>query len=302
MTLEGRPVPRVSRRSRSMGPFRPLRSNPGYFTADGMTAVYLTGSHTWINLQDGSPTDPPAAFDYAAYLADMKRWHHNFIRLWAWDVTFETSRGYRFNYSPQPYARIGPERAIDGKPKFDLTRFNQAYFDRLRSRVVRARRAGIYVAIMLFEGYMADKGPLPSVCQGHPFSAENNVNGIDGDVNNDGRPVEVYLLPEQGGLRRISEMQKAYVRKVIDSVNDLDNVLYEVANEAPPSSTAWQHDLIGYIKRYEAGKPKQHPVGITFQFSGGKNASLIESEADWISPLAPIDNPPAATGTGHPFR
>ncbi|MGI8886638.1 MAG: DUF6298 domain-containing protein [Gaiellaceae bacterium] len=296
VTLEGRPTLRTPRQSGSMGPLRRLRSNPRYFTADGKTAVYLTGSHTWINLPDGSRTDPPAAFDFPSYLADLERWHHNFIRLWAWDVTFESSRGYRFTYSPQPYVRSGPGRAIDGLPKFDLTRFNQAYFDRLRSRVVRARRAGIYVAVMLFEGYMADKGPLPSVYQGHPFAAENNVNAIDGDVDNDGRPREVYLLPGEGGLRKVSQIQKAYVRKVIDTVNDLDNVLYEIANEASSSSTAWQYDLIGYIKRYEARKRKQHPVGMTFQFADGRNATLIESAADWVSPRTRIDNPPAAKG------
>ena len=30
----------------------------------------------------------------------------------------------------------------------------------------------------------------------------------------------------------MTALQEAYVRKVIDTVNDLDNVLYEITNEA----------------------------------------------------------------------
>lgn len=296
VALKGTPISTVPRPNAGMGPLRRLRSNPRYFTADGVTAVYLTGSHTWENLVDGSATDPPAAFDYGAYLANLKRWNHNFIRLWAWDVTFDSNRGDLRFYSPQPFVRSGPGKALDGKPKFDLSRLNQAYFDRLRSRLLQARSAGIYVSIMLFEGYTPTKGPLPAAYQGHPFTAENNINGIDGDLNDDGRLNEVYTLPGQGGLRDINEIQEAYVRKVIDSVNDLDNVLYEIANEAPDATTAWQYELIDYIKDYEAGKPKQHPVGMTFQWADGENATLFESPADWVSPRNRIDDPPAANG------
>ena len=144
---------------------------------------------------------------------------------------------------------------------------------------------------MLFESYTADKGPLPEAYRGHPFAVENNVNGIDGDLDDDGRVNEVYRLPGQGGQRRINEIQKAYVRKVVDTVNDLDNVLYEIANEAPGRDDRWQYELIDFIKRYEAGKPKQHPVGMTFQWKGGTNGNLFDSPADWVSPGGDIDPP-----------
>jgi hypothetical protein len=294
--LQGRLVDRLTPRAKAMGPLRRLASNPRYFSADGVTPVYLTGSHTWVNLVDGSPRDPPAPFDYDGYLADLKRWHHNFIRLWAWDVTVDSNRGERYFYAPQPFVRSGPGLALDGKPKFDLSRFNQAYFSRLRSRVAHARAAGIYVGVMLFEGYTPDKGPLPDAYRGHPFARENNINGIDGDVNDDGLVNEVYRLPAQGGLRNVNDIQKAYVRKVIDALNDLDNVLYEVANEAPPATTEWQYELIDFVRAYEARKLEQHPVGMTFQYEGGENKTLDLSTADWISPSGPVDRPSVATG------
>ena len=94
------------------------------------------------------------------------------------------------------------------------------------------------------------------------------------------------------------------MRKVVDTVNDLDNVLYEIGNEGDLTSVPWQYHFIRFIKRYEAGKPKQHPVGMTAVFNILKgdwatdNRVLFESPADWISPgLDPYkDNPPAADG------
>lgn len=44
-------------------------------------------------------------------------------------------------------------------------------------------------------------------------------------------------------------------------LNDLDNVLWEISEEAPSNSTAWQDHMIALLHSYEAGKPMQHPVG-----------------------------------------
>jgi len=105
--------------------------------------------------------------------------------------------------------------------------------------------------------------------------------------------------PATGPLRVLA-LQEAYVGKVIDTVNDLDNVLYEICNEAGAYSTDWQYHLIRFIKKHQAGKPKQHPVGMTFQYKGGTNAALLASPANWISPNPgePLEsyreNPPSA--------
>jgi hypothetical protein len=52
-----------------------------------------------------------------------------------------------------PWPRTGPGTALDGNPKFDLSKLEQGYFDRLRQRVIEAGDRGIYVSIMLFEGW-----------------------------------------------------------------------------------------------------------------------------------------------------
>ena len=285
----------------SAGPLRVDPANPRYFANGSGKIVYLTGSHTWANLQDAGPANPPPAFDYAAYLDFLTANHHNFFRLWAW----EQSRGVPEDadgatwFSPSAYRRTGPGNALDGGPRFDLTQFDQAYFDRMRERIVAAGSRGVYVSVMLFNGWSVGQKPSNpgNPWPGHPFHRENNVNGVDGDPNQDGNGYEVQTL----AVPAITALQEAYIRKVVDTVNDLDNVLYEICNESNQGlgETEWQYHMIRYVKSYEASKPKQHPVGMTVAYPDGINADLLDGPADWISPNAEggfKDEPPAADG------
>jgi hypothetical protein len=97
----------------------------------------------------------------------------------------------------------------------------------------------------------------------------------------------------------VTSLQEAYVRRVVDAVNDLDNVLFEICNEANADSQAWQYHLIAHIRDYEAAKPKRHPVGMTVEWPSGDNAELWASPADWVSPNAIggyWDDPPPSDG------
>lgn len=283
------------------GPLRPHPQNGRYFTDGSGKAIYLTGAHTWTNFKDMGRSDPPPKFDFEKYLNFLEQHNHNFIRLWTWELTTYSYDGRLTYAEPFPWPRTGPGKALDGKPKFDLSKFNQAYFDRLRARVEAAGKRGIYVSIMLFEGHGLHASLEPWCWNGHPFNVNNNINGIDGDPNRDGRGLEIHTLQ----IPAVTAIQEAYVRKVIDTVNDLDNVLYEIANESGSYSTEWQYHMINFIHDYEKTKPKQHPVGMTFQFCRikefrGTNEALFASPADWISPNPAggyRDDPPAADGS-----
>jgi hypothetical protein len=279
---------------RVKGPLRVHPKNPRYFTDGSGKAIYLTGSHTWNNLIDRGPSDPPPVFDFDGYLDFLKKHNHNFIRLWGRHVSWYHDYGNEILHAvPLAWPRSGPGTALDGKPKFDLTKFNQAYFDRLRTRIIAARDRGIYVSIMLFGGAYECRGGW----KGNPFNARNNVNGIDGDVDHNGEGLETQTLQ----VPAITRVQESYVRKVIDSVNDLDNVLYEISNESHDSSKDWQYHLIRFIHDYEDRKPKQHPVGMTALWTTkGSAEALSASPAEWISPLtdaAGVRNIPPADGT-----
>jgi hypothetical protein len=277
------------------GPLRVSKENPRYFSDGSGRAIYLTGSHTWNNLQDMGPTDPPPAFAFRDYLDFLDQHHHNFIRLWRWElVSWNTAanneKESRIHFcAPHPWTRTGTDKALDGKPRFDLRSFDEAYFNRLRSHLEQANRRGIYVSIMLFEGW-----GLQFVSEGwkaHPFNAANNASGIGAGLDADGKGLTIFTLAHP----EITRIQEAYVRKVIDTVNDLDNVLFEISNENHPPSTEWQYHFVRFIYDYEKAKPKQHPVGMTFQYQGGSNSALLASLADWVSP-----NPDA--GSGYDYR
>lgn len=270
------------------GPLRKNSVNPRFFTDASGEAIYLTGSHTWANLVEIKTSSTPD-FDYPTWLDFMVSHHHNFMRMWTWHHTdYAPWTDDHVSFDPIPHARTGPGLAIDGKPRFDLGKWNPAYFDRLRKRVIMAGQRGIYVAVMLFEGWCL-KWATPD-CDPwlyHPFNFNNNVNRVNGDPDNDGK-ADIFSLE----VPEVVDFQEAYIRKVVDTVSDLDNVLYEVINEIPKEERAvqWHYHMINFIHSYEAGKPKQHPVGMTAEGGTEDNQILFESPADWISPgRGPLD-------------
>lgn len=281
------------------GPLRPCPENPRYFAGRSGKAIYLAGSHVWQSGKDLAQSDPPTPFDYGAYLDLLELHGHNFMRMWTWELARFSYDGADAFSTPHPWKRTGPGRAADGKERFDLERFNDAFFTRLRARVEAAHARGIYVSIMFFEGHSLHASLAPWCRSGHPFWRDNNVNGIDGDPRDTGRLLDLHTLADPD----ITALQEAYVRRVVETVNDLDNVLYEIANETGAYSTAWQYHFIDFVHEVERAMAQQHPVGMTFQQAEcdkGVNQALWDGPADWISPNPEggyKDDPPAADGT-----
>src|SRR6266540_5203037 len=143
-------------------------------------------------------------------------------------------------------------------------------------------------------------GPTPDNVEGHPFHAANNGNGIAITSI-----VDYQVLPLDP---RVQALQEAYIRQVVDTVHDLPNVLYEVANESSGDdaevvrfpdgssiptpvgdSTQWQYWVIDFVRQHEQRMGyDRHPVGMTMQYpvpdQSKVNDPLFNSSADWISP------------------
>lgn len=268
------------------GPLRYNPHNPRYFTDKSGRSIYLAGSHTWENFQDMiTASDRP--FSYAEYLDMMQKHHHNFMRLWVWEqARMAPWSDETIIVTPLPFARTGPGLALDGKPKFDLTKYDPEYFARLRERVVDAGKRNIYVSLMLFQGWSLDRidskvgNPFPF----QPYNIANNINNIGAPEtveDYDNKPsLHSMMIPA-----KLLAIQESYVKKVIETVNDLDHILYEIINEG--GSTAWQYHMVDFIRKTERTMPKQHPVGMTHR--GDRkvlNEVLFNSNADWISPNA----------------
>jgi len=293
--LRGAPTPFVAPAPIPIkAPLRALPANHNYFTDGSGKAIYLTGSHTWNTLQDWGTEGAIQPTDFTAFVNMLVAHNHNFTLLWATELpTFHglpTHAGPSpdFSVTPHPWPRVGPGIASDGKLKFDLTKFDQGYFDRLRERASQLNSAGIYAGIYFFTGEWINIFRCPT--DGYPFTGSNNINGVD---DGGGIGSETMTAPNA-----ITAVQDAYVRKVIDTLNDLPNVLWIVSEEAAGNTMWWNSHLISLARSYEARKPLQHPIGYAVRIDND-DPSVVNSDADWIAPGARIA-PTTNCGSGHP--
>src|SRR5262249_6066360 len=137
-----------------------------------------------------------------------------------------------------------------------LTKFDQSFFDRLRARAESLRNAGIYVGIYLFTGEWLNVFRCSS--DGYPLTGANNVNGIDDGYSGGKKGIGSITM---NAPNSITTVQDTYVEKVIDTLNDLPNVLWIVSEEAPSNSTWWNNHQISHVRAYEARKRYRHPIG-----------------------------------------
>lgn len=259
---------------RATGPLRANPANRRYFTDGSGRAIFLTGAHTWANFQEIG-MEPVPIFDWEGYLSMMMAHNHNFMRFWGWQQTaWAPWTPDKILFEPSLYVRTGPGQALDGGLKFDLTKFNPAYFSRMRQRLTECRDRDIYCAVQLFQSFSENK---PRACgdqtwSGHPYNAGNNINGANGDKNGD-----KMLDYDDPAVR---QLHAAYIQKVVDTVAGLDNILYEVCNEG--GTKDWDWWVVDTVHRMEDVKGARHPVGLT---AGSETLEeMLASPADWISP------------------
>jgi hypothetical protein len=283
------------------GPLRASK-NPNYFADAHGDPLVLCGSHTWNTLQDWGANRSLQALDFDAFVQFLKAHGHNFTLLWYTELP--RFRGLPsteksppdFKVGPHPWTRTGPGQATDGGLKFDLTKLDPEYFDRLRTRVKALHGAGIYVGVYLFTGEFQLRFRFRS--DGYPFSGPNNVNRVDDGYR--GGAAETGLASvTMTAPNAITDLQDVYVRKVIDTLNDLPNVLWIVSEEAPTKSTWWNSRLISVVRAYEKEKRYQHPIGYATLGEKPMDSVLYNSDADWVAPWAKV-SPAKSCGTGKP--
>ena len=238
--------------------------------------VLLAGSHVWqtgASVYSNTATWP--AWTNATYLNVMATNNHNAMRYWpgvsigigSWNDTYATRLG------PKPWNAVGPGIALDGGLRYSLspTNFHQPWFDAVRWHVQAANTQGVYVAVVLEHG---SKVSFPSWTN-HLFHASNNIHGITVTSN------EINSLASA----ELMGYWRAYIVKMIDTLNDLDNVIWEIANECPDWSVAWQYDLINCIRTNEATRAKQHLVCMSsVGFLDAYNTNLVQSTAEILQP------------------
>ena len=238
-------------------------ANPHYFEYRGRPILLLATDHHY-----GAVTI--AEFDYLAFLDTLAAHGLNFTRIYpgalppAWHA---------------PPTILPWPRTPQGK--FDLDRWDGAYFERLRGFVSAARAHGIMVDVCLFNGvgdwWQREFGYSPL----HP------ANNLTGEGTADGYAfcsLEVPLL-----VRR----QKEYVAKIVAELNAFDNVLYDLCDEPdagsnPPADparfTPWLNAMMTAFTAAEAALPRRHLIAATYA-TGIQKLELFSAQDrfGWIS-------------------
>ncbi|GAB4138310.1 MAG: hypothetical protein Kow0040_25550 [Thermogutta sp.] len=192
--------------------------NPHYFLWQGKPTVLVTSGEHYgavLNLD----------FDFTACLQTLAADGLNHTRTFSGTYReIPSSFGITGNpLAPRPnryiapWARSDQPGYFDGGNKFDLTRWDENYFLRLRDFLTTAKRYGVVVEFNLFCPFYND-----DLWRANAMNSANNVNGI-GTCPRE----EVYALKHDD----LTKVQLAFVRKVVDELKDFDNLYYEVCNE-----------------------------------------------------------------------
>jgi Putative collagen-binding domain of a collagenase len=284
--------------ARISGPLK-VSANPDYFKDASGAPLILNGSQTWNTVQDWGSDGSLQKLDFDAFVKFLTAHGHNFTLLWVTELpkfcSFPSTASSppEITVAPFPWQRTGPGKATDGGSKFDLSKFNQGYFDRLRARTQALRDAGIYAGVYLFTGEWLNIFRCPG--DGYPFTGANNVNGIDDGYSSGPKGIASIAMTAPNAITRF---QDAYVEKLIDTLNDLPNVLWVVSEEAPADSAWWNSHLIAHVRAYETKKPLQHPIGYGTLIRT-PDKIIYDSDADFVKPQIRI-SPATTCGSGHP--
>jgi hypothetical protein len=225
--------------------------NPHYFLWQGKPTILITSGEHYgavLNLD----------FDYAKYLAALARDKLNHTRTFTGGAYVEPQGAFniaRNSLAPGPgrflcpWARSDQPGYAGGGNKFDLDRWDEAYFKRLRDFMRQASRHGIVVELNLFCPFYEE-----SQWQLSPFNAINNVNGLARVAR-----TNVYTLDKHGGLLAVQEKM---VRRIVGELRDFDNLYYELCNEPYFGGVTleWQHHIAEVIAEAEKNLPRRHLI------------------------------------------
>lgn len=190
--------------------------NPHYFLYKGKATAIISSAEHY-----GAVLNPD--FDYIRYLETLQKDGMNYTRLFT-GTYFEKygSFGIEKNtLAPAPGKALVPWKrsnepgAICGGNKFDLDKWDENYFTRLRSFVSEAGKRGIIVEVTLFSS-IYDYWDI------QVWNRNNNIT-LKEDISKD----RIQTLNNGSALK----YQENVVRKIVSVLNEFDNVIYEIQNE-----------------------------------------------------------------------
>jgi len=215
-----------------------------------------------------------ADFDYDVYLQEMRRTGQNMTRVFTFyreKASSIAGPGAMNTLAPtseasvMPWERVpGQGKAADGLDKFDLNRWNAAYFERFRDFLRKCADSGVVCEVTLFcNPYNQEKYDL------FPCSKLSNVNNVGGDLD---VPRNFMTLEAPS----IVAFQEQLVRKIVEELNEFNNIYYEICNEPnlregsfeenEKKIVDWHAHLARIIRQTEENLPKRHLTAANAHF------------------------------------
>ncbi len=225
--------------------------NPHYFLFRGQPTLLITsGEHygALLNLD----------FDYDRYFKTLAKDRLNLTRLFSgayreipgsFGITDNTLAPLEGRYLA-PWARSEAPGYSLGGAEFDLTKWDPAYFARLKSLMTSASRHGVVVEMNLFCPNYED-----ALWKANPMYAGNNVNGIGACPSG-----EAY----NGAHADLMAIQVALTQKLVEELSGFDNLYFEVCNEPYFGGVTmeWQKRIAAVIVETESRLKSRHLISL----------------------------------------
>lgn len=244
--------------------------NRHYLLFDGQPVVLITSGEHYGSILN-------KAFQYTVYLETLAKDGLNLTRLFS-GVYREQPGDFgivKNTLSPLPKDYLAPwprsEQwgAADGLNKFDLSRWDETFFTRLRDFMLKASAKKIIVEMNLFCPFYND-----GMWSMSPLNARNNINGIGRMPRSD-----VYTLKDS----RMLAVQERLVRHIVSELRDFDNVYFEICNEPYIGGVPeeWQAHIEQVISQTESSIV--HPHLISRNIANG--SQLVSDPSPLVSIL-----------------
>ncbi len=278
------------------GPIRLHPENPHYFLYKGKTVAIISSAEHYgavLNLD----------FDYRKYLETLAEDGMNYTRIFTgtyFEIPGESFNIQKNTLAPEKGSVITPWPVVTGPPgkiKYDLSKWNDAYFERLKDFIRLAAEKDIIVEVTLFSSIYADE--MWNICPQNPANNINTGHELDrrdAQTLNNGK---------------LFAYQAALVRKMVHELNGSDNFFFEIQNEpwadrqvpvynivnkedlvpndwglkadfADEASMAWQDSLASIISAEEKNLPKKHLIA--------QNYTNYKAPIPWVSDYISIIN------------
>lgn len=216
-------------------PFALHPENPHYFLYKGKPAVLVTSAeHYGAVLNSG--------FDYRKYLATLAADGLNHTRIFTGlyrevPSSFDIARN---TLAPEQSDFLSPF-ARDASGKYDLTKWNEAYWSRLKDFLAEAGRLGIIVEVCLTTTHYNETHWKLTPWQ-------NNINGIGDGLKH----TEPFTLKDQ----KLQNVLDNFVRKIASELSRFDNFYFEICNEPyfGGPTLEWQRHMSQVIRQADGGR------------------------------------------------